>query len=218
MNKNFKCVIFDLDGTIINSGPDLLDALNFVLHGKGLQKINSSVIGNLVGGGAEAMIRKGYSFLNKKIFDNDIKLMVKDFIDYYSKNCSNKTKIYSGTRATLSYLKKKNIIICLCTNKRETIAKKILEKLNLDHFFDFVIGSKEGVPLKPDPYMLDYCMKKFSVKPNETTFVGDSDNDILPANNLGIYSVYVNYGYGKLNEKIIPKLTLSRISDLKQIF
>ena len=93
MNKNFKCAIFDLDGTIINSGPDLLDALNFVLHEKGLQKIKSSVIGNLVGGGAEAMIRKGYSFLNKRILDDDIKFMVEDFINYYSKNCSNKTKI-----------------------------------------------------------------------------------------------------------------------------
>ena len=66
--------------------------------------------------------------------------------------------------------------------------------------------------------MLDYCIKNLAFKPNETIFVGDSDNDIIPANNLGVYSVYVNYGYGKLNEKIIPKLTLSKISDFKQLF
>ena len=99
---------------------------------------------------------------------------------------------------------------------REKLLLKILRKLNLDNFFDFVIGSKEGIPLKPDPYMLDYCIKKFRIKPNET--VGDSDNDIIPANNLGVYSVYVNYGYGKLNEKIVPKLTLSKMSDFKNYF
>ena len=66
--------------------------------------------------------------------------------------------------------------------------------------------------------MLDYCIKKFRIKPNETIFVGDSDNDIIPANNLGVYSVYVNYGYGKLNEKIVPKLTLSKMSDFKKLF
>ena len=58
--------------------------------------------------------------------------------------------------------------------------------------------------------MLDYCIKKFSIKPNETIFVGDSDNDIIPANNLGVYSVYINYGYGKLNEKIVLNLPFQK--------
>ena len=90
MNKNFKCVVFDLDGTLIDSGPDLLDSLNFVLKKNYHRVIHKDVIGNLVGGGAEAMIRKGYAFLEEKIEDKMIPKLVDTFIQYYQNNCTKK--------------------------------------------------------------------------------------------------------------------------------
>ena len=79
MNKNFKCVIFDLDGTLINSGPDLLNSLNYVLSQNNLNRIDKNVIGNLVGGGAEAMIRKGYTHLNAILDEKKNTLVSKSF-------------------------------------------------------------------------------------------------------------------------------------------
>ena len=85
MNKNFKCVVFDLDGTLIDSGPDLLDSLNFVLKKNNLKAISGDVIGNLVGGGAEAMIRRGYAFLGEKLDNKMIPKLIKTFLQYYQK-------------------------------------------------------------------------------------------------------------------------------------
>ena len=101
MNKNFKCVAFDLDGTLIDSGPDLLDSLNFVLQNNHLNTINSSIIGNLVGGGAEAMIRRGYAYLNKKLDEKIIPELINQFLEYYESNCTKKTK---GTKNIISGL------------------------------------------------------------------------------------------------------------------
>ncbi len=214
MKKNIKCVIFDLDGTLIDSGPDLLDTLNFIFAKESLKKIPKDIIGDLVGSGAEAMIRKGLFFLNQEMNDHKIKILVNDFIDYYSNNCTKKTTLYSGALEVLNHLKKNNIKICLCTNKKKFLAEKIINDFRLDNFFDYIAGSDGKVELKPDTEMLIYCIQELQIKENETMFIGDSNNDIIPANKLGMYSVYVKYGYGKLNEDVKPNLTIKKLKDL----
>ena len=93
MNKNLKCVIFDLDGTLIDSGPDLLNTLNYVLTENNLKGIDRSVLGNLVGGGAEAMIRRGYKHLNTHLDEKEIPSLIDLFINHYYENCTNQTKL-----------------------------------------------------------------------------------------------------------------------------
>jgi len=107
MNKKFKCVLFDLDGTLIDSGPDLLDALNHTLSKNNLDQLDHEVIGNLVGGGAEAMIRKGYDHLGEKINTEKIPNLINSFLDFYSNNCSKKTQLYVNVYDVLKFLKKK---------------------------------------------------------------------------------------------------------------
>lgn len=214
MKKNIKCVIFDLDGTLIDSGPDLLDTLNFIFAKESLKKIPKEIIGDLVGSGAEAMIRKGLFFLNQEMNDQKIKILVNDFIDYYSKNCTNKTTLYSGALDVLNHLKKNNIKICLCTNKKKFLAEKIINDFKLDNYFDYIAGSDGKVELKPHTEMLIYCIQELQIKENETMFIGDSNNDIIPANKLGMYSVYVKFGYGKLNENVKPNLIIKKLKDL----
>ena len=113
MNKNFKCVVFDLDGTLIDSGPDLLDSLNFVLKENKLSEIDIEVIGNLVGDGAEAMIRKGYAFLKENLDEKLIPKLIKIFIQHYELNCTNKTKLYPNVMEILYFLKAKRIKVCI---------------------------------------------------------------------------------------------------------
>ena len=217
MNKNFKCIIFDLDGTLINSGPDLLNTLNYVLVHENLKKIDQSVIGNLVGGGAEAMIRRGYNYLNMHLDEKKIPFLIDLFINHYYQNCTKETKLYEGVLNILKFLKDK-AFICLCTNKKQFLAEKILEELGITNFFNYILGSDGKTPLKPEIEMPKKCLDKFKLQPDQVVFVGDSENDILPAKQLGMYSVYVTHGYGKLAKKINADFKIKEIKQLEKIF
>ena len=218
MNKNFKCVAFDLDGTLIDSGPDLLDSLNFVLQKNNLNTINSNIIGNLVGGGAEAMIRRGYTYLNKKLDEKIIPGLINQFLEYYESNCTKKTKLYPNILDILKSLQEKEIKICICTNKRQYLAKKIIKELQINDFFDVIVGSQKSVQLKPSTEMLEIFLKKLLVKPKDVIFIGDSTNDIIPANILGMTSVYVKYGYGKIKESDKADFQISNAKELENFF
>lgn len=217
MNKNFKCVIFDLDGTLINSGPDLLNSLNYVLSQNNLNRIDKNVIGNLVGGGAEAMIRKGYSHLNAILDEKKIPFLVNLFIDHYYKNCTRETTLYDGVLDILKFLNEKTYI-CLCTNKKQFLAEKILKEFQIINFFNYILGSDGKTPLKPEIEMPQKCLNKYQLLADQVVFVGDSENDILPAKQLGMFSIHVTYGYGKLQEKIKADLVISKIEELRKIF
>lgn len=218
MNKNFKCVAFDLDGTLIDSGPDLLDSLNFVLRKNHLNTINSSIIGNLVGGGAEAMIRRGYAYLNKKLDEKIIPELINQFLEYYESNCTKKTKLYPNILEILKSLKEKEIKICICTNKRQYLAEKIIKELQIDNFFDLIVGSQKSIQLKPSTEMLEIFLKKLLLKPKDVIFIGDSTKDIIPANILGMTSVFVKYGYGKIKESNKADFQISNAKELENFF
>ena len=218
MNKNFKCVAFDLDGTLIDSGPDLLDSLNFVLQNNHLNTINSSIIGNLVGGGAEAMIRRGYAYLNKKLDEKIIPELINQFLGYYESNCTKKTKLYPNILKLLKSLKEKEIRICICTNKRQYLAEKIIKELQIDNFFDVIVGSQKSIQLKPSTEMLEIFLKKLLLKPKDVIFIGDSTKDIIPANILGMTSVFVKYGYGKIKESNKADFQISNAKELEIFF
>ena len=218
MNKNFKCVAFDLDGTLIDSGPDLLDSLNFVLQNNHLNTINSSIIGNLVGGGAEAMIRRGYAYLNKKLDEKIIPELINQFLEYYESNCTKKTKLYPNILEILKSLKEKEIKICICTNKRQYLAEKIIKELQIDNFFDLIVGSQKSIQLKPSTEMLEIFLKKLLLKPKDVIFIGDSTKDIIPANILGMTSIFVKYGYGKIKESNKADFQISNAKELENFF
>ena len=218
MNKNFKCVAFDLDGTLIDSGPDLLDSLNFVLQKNHLNTIDSSIIGNLVGGGAEAMIRRGYAYLNKKLEEKIIPELINQFLEYYESNCTKKTKLYPNILEILKSIKEKEIKICICTNKRQYLAEKIIKELQIDNFFDVIVGSQKSVQLKPSTEMLEIFLKKLLLKPKDVIFIGDSTKDIIPANILGMTSVFVKYGYGKIKESNKADFQISNAKELEKFF
>ncbi len=217
MNKKFKCIIFDLDGTLIDSGPDLVESLNYVLKNEGLGNINHSILGSLVGGGAEMMIRKGFQYLNSKIDENKVQFYIDQFLKYYFKKCTHKTKLYKGVEKTLKCLKESKIKICLCTNKKQYLTNKIIKGFNLDKYFDLILGSSEKFKMKPDIQMLEYCSKQMEVNYKECVMVGDSENDIIPANILEMTSIFVRYGYGELNGSVVADFSIDKIYSVLDI-
>ena len=218
MKKKIKGMIFDLDGTLINSGPDLLESLNYVLKKKHLPNVPNKIIGHLVGGGAEAMIRRGFEFLNQKIEEEKVSEMINIFLDFYYHNCTNKTKFYPNITKIIKVLHKKNIKLAVCTNKKQFLANKILEKFKVSQFFNVILGSSKDLKLKPSNEMLVACVKKIELNKSECIMIGDSNNDIIPANELGMDSIFVNYGYGKLSEKVTPIHSIDKIEEIFHLY
>ena len=216
MNKIIKCILLDLDGTILNSGPDLLLSLNHVLKKQNLKTIDKNTIGSLVGGGAKAMIEKAYHFLDKKPPSNEMENLINIFLDFYFKNCSNNSNLYPNVENTIKSLKSE-FKVALCTNKKQEISEKILEEFNIKKFFDFILGSSEKHKLKPNTDMLEYCLKMLNVRPEQTIMVGDSMNDIIPAKKIGVKTIFVNYGYGQLDKSTWPNHIVSSFDEILQI-
>ena len=216
MNKNYKCVLFDLDGTIIDSGPDLIDSLNFALQLENFNHIDKNILGSLVGGGAKVMIEKALKHLNEEVNENKLESMISSFLEFYLKNCSIKSKLYGNVISTLQIIKPK-FKIGLCTNKKPHLTEKILKDFKIEKYFDFILGSSANLKLKPDTEMLDFSLKKLNCSPIHSVMVGDSGNDITPAKELGMTSVFVTYGYGELNNLIKPDFIIKEFKKVCEI-
>ena len=215
MNKKIKCIVIDLDGTIINSGPDLIDSLNFVLRNQNIKPIEKRIIGSLVGGGAKAMITRAYQNLRLKPPLN-IDSLIEEFLEFYFENCSNRSFLYPNVFHTLKKLKSK-FRIALCTNKKQFITEKILMNFKIEDFFDCVLGSNSKIKLKPDTEMLEYCLNECNVSPEQAIMIGDSSNDIIPAKALGMKSIYVTYGFGKIEKSIKPDYVIDCFNEVLKI-
>tara|TARA_B100000900_G_C20569998_1_gene712831 strand:+ start:447 stop:1106 length:660 start_codon:yes stop_codon:yes gene_type:complete len=216
MNNVIKCILIDLDGTLIDSGPDLIDSLNFVLKKQKLKTINKNIVGGLVGGGAQSMIERAYKFLDHEIPNKKMNHLIEDFLEFYYKNCDKKSQLYPYVLETLKNLKPK-VKLALCTNKKQFLTEKIVKSFKIKKYFDYILGSSTTLKLKPDVEMLEYCMKKCAVVPENCLMIGDSDNDIIPANKLSMTSIFVNYGYGQLNKSIKPDFVINSFDGILKI-
>ena len=147
MNDNL-IILFDLDGTIINTAPDLMEAHNHVMRKFGFEEKKMADIKTLAGKGAWVMMQRSFK---EKINDKDLKKnMTKEFLDYYSKNIDKGSVPINGLVDFLKWAKTKKIIMAICTNKQERLANDLLVKLDLMKYFDFVAGSDTFDYNKPD--------------------------------------------------------------------
>lgn len=201
LNKKIKSFFFDLDGTLLRSGPDLMTSVNHVLKQQNMKPIlDDIIIGNLVGGGAAKMLEKAFKFYNKNIDELEMPKLVEDFISFYEKNCSVKSSLYNNVEQTLKKLVKHEMKLCICTNKRQFLAEKVLDEFNISQNFFYILGSQSKLELKPNVQMLKFLKEKVDLPFENIAMVGDSNNDIEPANKLGMQSIFVNYGYGKIED------------------
>ena len=193
-------VLFDLDGTLIDTAPDLMNAHNHVMQKFGYETKSTDEIRNLVGKGAASMI--GRSLWNqarkelKKIDDEKIKSkMVDEFIDYYGKNIAVESKLLPGVLEFLKWCKKNNISMAVCTNKTEHLAVDLLKKINVYDYFEYVAGYNTFDYCKPDPRHLTNVIEIIQGELKKSIMIGDSETDSESAKAAGLPFILVEDGY-----------------------
>ena len=201
-------IIFDLDGTLADTAPDLLKAHNHVMKKFGYQTKNIDEIKNYVGQGAAVMIGKSiWSSAKKelsKITDKKIKdEMIKEFLDYYGKNTVVDSKLIEGVYDFLKWAKSKNISMGVCTNKQEHLAVDFLKKIKIYDFFEYVAGRNTFEYCKPDPRHLTSIIEIMNGDLKKSIMIGDSENDSEAAKSAGIPMILLEDGY---TEKKIEQL------------
>ena len=203
MSQKFT-ILFDLDGTLIDTAPDLMNAHNHVMKKFGYDTRSTNEIRNLVGKGAETMI--GRSMWNqakkelKKIDDEEIKSqMVKEFIDYYGKNIANESKLIKGVNEFLDWCKNNNISMAVCTNKTEHLAVDLLKQIKIYDYFEYVAGYNTFEYCKPDPRHLTSVVEILQGDVKKTIMVGDSETDADSAKAANMPFILVEGGYTDKN-------------------
>ncbi len=186
-------ILFDLDGTLVDTAPDLMDAHNYVMKKFGHKEKKLSDIKSLAGKGAWVMMQRSFrqEIKNEKLK----KEMTKEFIDFYSKNIDRGSRPIDGVIEFLKWAKNKNISMAVCTNKQERLAVDLLKKLNMYDYFEYVAGSDTFSFNKPDPRHLTNVIEIIQGDLKKTIMVGDSEVDGKSAENANIPFILVKDGY-----------------------
>lgn len=184
--------VFDLDGTLVDTAPDLTNALNDVLVRRGYTPVALASVRAAVGRGARVMIETALRRAGAK---DDIEEMLAEFLVHYEANIAAESRPYPGTVAALDRLHASGAILAVCTNKRERLSRLLLQALDLERYFAALAGRDTFGVSKPDPGHLLGVIDRAGGTPTHAVMVGDSDVDLAAANGAGVPFVLVSYGY-----------------------
>lgn len=205
-----KTIIFDLDGTLAHTAPDLIATLNRVTASVGLEPVSMEAIGQLVGQGSKAMLKRAFALQKRDLHDNQLEELFPIFLADYTENIANESYLYPGVEKALDLLSEDGFEFCVCTNKPEGPARLLLNALGISQRFLSVTGGDTFEFKKPDPRHLHETLGLADRKNSQAIMIGDSINDIAAANAGGIKSVAVSFGYSDLP---IPQLGATHIID-----
>ncbi|MFZ0332736.1 MAG: HAD-IA family hydrolase [Candidatus Acidiferrales bacterium] len=204
-----KALVFDLDGTLIDSKLDLVLSMNATLEHLGHKPLEHEQIAGYVGGGVLLLIKRA---LGEGASEEEVKEGTIHFLDYYRAHMLDHTVPYPGVRECLDALRSRALAVL--TNKPVKFSQAILAGLNMSHYFRFVYGGNSFDKKKPDPVGLHTLLRDFEIAPRELMMVGDSDVDIQTAHNAGALSCGVTYGLGRMLPEFPPDLLLDTLADL----
>lgn len=187
----YKAVLFDMDGTLLDTLEDLRDSTNHVLAQMGFAQRSLEEMRAFVGNGAEMQLRRA---LGGHADDKTVKRALSIYKPYYEAHCRNKTKPYAGVLTLLEKLKERGVKMAVVSNKPDAAVKK----LNEEYFggrMDFAVGPVEGRRCKPWPDMVETAMKVLGAEKNSTVYVGDSEVDVQTGKNAGLDVIAVSWGF-----------------------
>lgn len=208
-------VVFDLDGTLVDTAPDLVDTLNVVFAREGLPPVPYAAARVMIGGGARRMIERGLAAEGRSFADGDIDRLFGEFIDYYAAHIADRSRPFPGLEAALDTLASGGARFAVCTNKLEWLSVKLLGALGLAGRFAAICGQDTFGVQKPDPEILRRTVGKAGASPDRAVMVGDSANDIDTARAAGIPVIAVDFGYTEIPvSRLNPDRVISHFADL----
>jgi len=205
-------IVFDLDGTLVDTAPDLTNALNNALIRRGHAAISQETIRSAVGSGARVMIEEA---LRRAGADENIEQMLAEFLVQYEANIAVESRPFPGAVASLETFAMAGAKLAICTNKREYLTRKLLEALGLQHYFRGVAGRDTFAVSKPHPGHLTQAIALAGGMPSRAIMVGDSDVDLRAAKGASVPSILVSFGYATdaLHE-LTPDATIDHFDEL----
>jgi phosphoglycolate phosphatase len=186
-------IVFDLDGTLVDTAPDLTNALNDVLARRGHEPVSIEVIRGCVGHGAQVMIEQA---LARAGAEGDVDRMLAEFLTHYETNIARESRPYPGAIAALDRLAAQGARLAICTNKRESLSRLLIQQLEIEHYFTALAGRDTFPVAKPHPGHLTGTIALAGGDPSRSVMIGDSDIDLRTAKAAAVPAILVSFGYG----------------------
>jgi phosphoglycolate phosphatase len=199
--NKIKVVLFDLDGTLVDTLEDLSDAVNHMLTEFGKPALEVDTIKHLIGKGSRNLVQRALQSDSLEDIERGLKL----FIDFNSRNIAVHSRLYPGVNELLQGLSKHGIKMAIVSNKNEALSRQILDVLGIEHFFTLICGGDTLPELKPSPLPLLRTVAGLGFAPDQAVMVGDSINDIMAGNLAGIVTIGCSWGFG--GEEEVSKAT-----------
>jgi phosphoglycolate phosphatase len=205
-------IVFDLDGTLVDTAPDLTNALNDVLTRRGHAPVPIATIRSSVGLGAKLMIEDA---LRRARAEDDVETMLAEFLVHYEDNIAAESRPFPGAVASLEALASAGATLALCTNKREYLTRRLLAALDLRHFFRGVAGRDTFAVSKPHRGHLTGVIALAGGNPARAIMVGDSEVDLRAAKGARVPSILVSFGYGAESlDELVPDAVIDHFDEL----
>jgi phosphoglycolate phosphatase len=190
-----RTIVFDLDGTLVDTAPDLIGALNFIMDREGLPPVPLHSARNMIGAGARKLIERGLELEGRAATPEDVTRLTGEFIDYYAAHIADASQPFEGLESALDDLSARGYRFAVCTNKLEWLSKLLLDRLGLSSRFSAICGADTFGVSKPDPAILRQTVARAGGQLSSTIMVGDAGPDIGVARRAGVPVIGVEFGY-----------------------
>ncbi len=208
-------IVFDLDGTLVDTAPDLVGALNFVLQREGLPLVPVASARAMIGAGARKLIERGLELDGRVMSVSDIDRLTGDFIAYYKDHIADGSRPFDGLHAALDELEGRGFKFAVCTNKLEGLSRLLLAKLDMTSRFAAICGADTFGVAKPDPTILRQTIAQAGGEISRSIMIGDSGPDVGVARRAGIPVVGVEFGYTEIPiAELKPDVVIGHMREL----
>lgn len=210
LRTHFDGAVFDLDGTLIETAPDLAAALNHTLSEHGYPTVAPDKVNPMIGDGAAAMLRRGLAVVGVEMTDAEMKPLLDTYMAYYIDHVADFSHPFPGLLEQLEAMKAAGFKLGVCTNKAIRFTEKLLAELDLTRHFDAILGGDSLPVRKPDPEHLLATLREMGCAPERAVMFGDSNNDVQAARGAGVKVVLVSFGYTSIP---VPELDRDALID-----